>query len=454
MIRFEIYSEDLEDKDLVSRFWALSEDKKKHLHNLKDLLPYKHISNSNNLVRYINSISSAWDELQICQECGSARQIRGRSEVRLKLKPTNIICRPCQKAKNRALQLKWEAEAEAIRLQRDAEDAKLTEALENRLQINLSKSIFYSDVPDDIALILLALDRAITPRLFAGSFAAHECKNLAPEGAMHFIKRLFDSGVITDNSSKAYRHAYKLKDENLSFSMEMASYRLVSDKSIFNDEEAFNAFHCRDFSYRVGLRNLWLDYAVSDCMAYLYRRCQLYNLTISNEDEHPVRSLLRSSLEIYSISQLWCVIWKVVEAVAALSTRTYYNKEKAAATIHGKIMRHIEDVKKSGAIIKQWGRLNDQPSGTLGEVFNQYFKVDENTSGSQAIRIFSTPVQCNYFDTDVEIIEERAEKLMRMAIGHGIEAGVMLVFSSAIRNGMEPCEALDYIFTCYPQLSY
>ena len=71
------------------------------------------------------------------------------------------------------------------------------------------------------------------------------------------------------------------------------------------------------------------------------------------------------------------------------------------------------------------------------------------------MKIFSAPIEndCIEFDIDVDIFEDRAIQLMRMAIGHGLEAGVMLVFSKAIRSGMNISEALDFTFESYPQLN-
>lgn len=436
-----MHSDDPDDRDLVSRFWALRDDGT-YLHTVKSLLPFKHIVSCQRLTKHINHVSSAWDENQICKECGGAGEVRGRSKVKLTVDSVYITCKSCE-----------EDMAKALKLEREAEDAKLNERLDFRLQRNLAKTTIYSDIPNDIALILIALDRALNPRLLTDSFTARECVNFVPGDPIEFIRKLFKSEVIVDIPSEAHRHAYIFEDDHFSFYMNQTAYRLVRDQSIPNMEEAFNTLLFRGFSNRAELHSLWLDYAVSDCMAYLYGQCQLHNLKILDLDDDSVRSVLRTNLELYSISQMWCVIWKVVRDTAALSMRSYYTKEKAAATIPGKIMRHLEDVKKNGAIIKQWNRPDEQPSGTLGEVFNQYFEVDENTDGIQAMRIFSTPVKCDYFDTDVDIIKERAEKLMRMAIGNGLEAGVILVFSSAIRNGMDPSEALDYTFTSYPQLS-
>lgn len=78
---------------------------------------------------------------------------------------------------------------------------------------------------------------------------------------------------------------------------------------------------------------LWLDYAVSDCMAYLFSECSLHGLETDAEDDIKIKSILRTALETWSIAQLWSVIWKVVRDAASLSTRVYYSKAKAAATL-------------------------------------------------------------------------------------------------------------------------
>ena len=60
-IKYEIYSDREEDKDLVKRYWA-KDAEGGFKERVKDLLPFGEIKTSRQLLLYINEISKAWDE--------------------------------------------------------------------------------------------------------------------------------------------------------------------------------------------------------------------------------------------------------------------------------------------------------------------------------------------------------------------------------------------------------
>lgn len=443
MIEFEVYSEKPDDKAIVARYWAMGEDGK-FVEQVTDLLPYDNIGNSQQLIKYINEISSAWDKNQTCPKCEGYNPVRARSGVKTKFEVMRSICKLCQEIE----------EFERNRL-KDAEEAELRKRLDGVTERNLATKIDFAAIPDDVALILIALNRAINPRLLADTFKRDECRGLAPAHSDKFIQQLWNAGVILDLPKNAALGAYFLKDGQVWHYNNKVAYFLVPDKSSDGGEAAFNALTMRGYNSFPALRQLWLNYALADCMAYLYDQCEIHRLGISNEDDAEIGSTLRTALEIYSVAQLWSVIWKIVRDAASLSSREYYNQAKAAATIPGKIKRHLEKAVKSNATIKNWTRPVDQPAGTLGDVLYEFFGIDEDTPGSTVMSMFSEPIteEGEFSDPPAEVIEEQVCTLMRRAIAHNLESAAIVFFAECIRDGANIKAALDSVFSAYPVLT-
>ncbi|WP_200384863.1 hypothetical protein [Rhodocyclus tenuis] len=443
-IEFEVYSDSLADRDIVARYWALTADGK-FAENVTDLLPYADIKNSQRLVKYIQEISSAWDTEQACLKCGKFASIRSRNEFRLRPITAAVVCGACRK--NKQLEEKRAAEEDAT---------KLRERLVIIAAENQKATIDYSTIDDDIALILIALEKATSPRLLSGTFRRDECRLLAPQNCDSFIQRLSAAKVILDCPAKSAPDAYYLKEGSVLCRESKVAYFLLPDRCKGKNEDAFEIIASREFRDHGALRRLWLDYAVSDCMAYLRTQSNLHALETTNEAEAEICSLLRTALHTYSVAQLWFILWKVVRDASSLSTRIYYNSARAAATIPGKIKMALEKVKKGQIAIKSWSRPDYQPAGTLGDVLCERFGIDEKTAGREVMSLFPLKETNDgglIEGVSVEKLEEMVCFLMHRAIAYNYELDVILHFANRIRNRDTVEQALDSIFTTYPQLA-
>ena len=377
MIKYQVHSGSSTDEALVARYWA-KDDNGKFIEPISGLIPYGSLKNSQQLVKFINEVSSAWDTSRICPNCHAHILLRSRIEVKSPLEQNHCICNACKD--NEEIKFKV------------AEKEKFDELARQLIAVterNLAATIEYEQIPVDVVLILIALDRVINPRLITGSFMLSECQGLVPTDSDLFVQRLWVAGVILDLPTKALPQAYVLKEEQLHHYRHKVAYFLVPDEQLGKDETSFSLLADRNFSGCSELRQLWLDYGVCDCLAYLFNQCALHNLETLPEDDAEIKSILRTALQVHSVAQIWSVIWKVVQEAASLSTRQYYNKAKAAATIAGKISRQIERVVKSDAPIKVWRRPTDQPAGALGDVFYEYFGIDEGTTGIEVLSVFA-----------------------------------------------------------------
>lgn len=444
MIEYQVHSGSSIDEALIARYWA-TDDNGKFIEPVNSLIPYGSLKNSQQLVKFINEISSAWDTGQICPNCQGHNLLSSRAEVMSQLGQTYCICNTCK-------------DKEAIEL-KIAEKEKSDELAKQLIAVfdrNLAATIEYEQIPVDIVLILIALDRVLNPRLITGSFMRSECQGLVPTDSDLFVQRLWEAGVILDLPNKALPQAYVLKEEGLHHYRHKVAYFLVPDEQLGKDEAAFGFLADRDFSGCSELRQLWLDYAVCDCLAYLFDQCALHNLEALPEDHAEIKSVLRTALQVHSVAQIWSVIWKVVREAASLSTRVYYNKAKAAATIPGKIKRQIERVVKSDAPMNSWRRSADQPAGALGDVFYEYFGFDESTTGIEVMSALADQEgegEHVVVDPPIDLIEEQVCTLMRRAIAHNLEAEVILFFAARIRDGDDVQQALNTVFAAYPRFN-
>ncbi|NLY27107.1 MAG: hypothetical protein GX049_06085 [Alcaligenaceae bacterium] len=433
MIKFEILTDDPADQELVARYWAMDEDGK-FIENVSDLLPYKGISSSYHLLSHIQKVSIARDHRIVCSRCSEYFEARSRADYQTRTRFSTGVCDACREQEN----LK---QMEEQRILSDKLSARLKE-IEDR---NTQRVIDYETIPDDIALILIALNSAINPRLLTGLFSRDQCQGLAPCFTSALVTKLWKAGVIADLPSKALPGAYFLRDDEVWHTNTKVSYFLLPDHELGKTEAALDSLRNRAYTQFSRIRQLWLDYAVSECMQYLYDQCSLHRLQTSDESDEQAQSVLRTSLETYSIAQLWSVIWKVVRDAASLSAREYYNKEKAASTIHGKIKRYLERAAREGLAVKSWDRPGEQPAGTLGDVFYEFFGLYEYTPGREAMEILADQ---NLDEDEVgppsEVVAA-ARIMMQRAIEQGCEATILLSFAERIRQGEDVQAALEAV---------
>lgn len=435
MIKFEILSDDPADEVLVARYWAMDADGK-FVENVSDLLPYNGISSNYHLLSYIQQVSIARDKRLICSKCSEYFVLRSRADYQTRARFAASVCDVCTE-QEKAKQME---EQKALS---DELSARLAE-IEDR---NSQLLIEYEKIPDDAALILIALNDAVNPRLLTGFFRRDQCHGLAPCFTSSLITTLWKAGVIADLPSKALPDAYLLRDEEVWHYRTKVSYFLLPDHVLGKTEAALDSLRTRAYTQFSLIRELWLDYALSECMLYLYDQCSLHRLKMGDESDDQVKSVLRTSLETYAVSQLWSVIWKVVRDAASLSTREYYNNVKAAATIPGKIKRYLERAVREGLSVKSWDRPVDQPAGTLGDVFYEYFGLDEDTPGLEVMAVLADGSldEEELMEPSAEVIAA-ARMVMQKAVRHGCEAFALLLFSEHIRQGDSVKAALEAVY--------
>lgn len=328
---------------------------------------------------------------------------------------------------------------------------KEAKIIEKRLQEvgkrNRNRSIDYSTIPDDIAILLLALDRTLGGQAFERTFFRTDCGSIAPTDSNTFISKLWDADVIADDPAKAQKGGYFLKGDELWHYNNKIAYFVLPDEKCEKPADVMMLLNGRQFTDAGLLRDLWLTYATTDCMAYLYSMMNEHQLELDDEKNAEILAAIRTTLRKHSVSEIWSVIWKIVKDAASLAQRQYYNRAKAAATIPGKFSRHLEGIVKGERKFGNWERPHDQPAGTIGQVFYELFGIDEQTRGTDLDTLLP----------DAEQVESQLQINMTHELRTGVDhilarvqrtkqgPDMMAAFAEVIADGMPFEDAIAYI---------
>ncbi|MBC3270214.1 hypothetical protein HU765_09775 [Pseudomonas sp. SWRI81] len=432
-IRLELLTEDPKEIELIQRYWAINESGQ-FLEKVNALSEVLQLPQGVTLAAFIRQRCRAFDENQMCPECDEWVEIRNRSQAWKSPLRSTTLCTRCQEERDALAR-----EAEKTKA------ARLEVFLAEHHRKQASRVVDYAAVADAQVLLLLALDRAVTPRLTEAGFTLADCRGLAPRYRDDFLKTLKDAGLLLEDPSKAKPGTYYWEGDEVWQVSAQVAYLLMPGTTAADGDEVIRALSERSYTDADGIFSLWLDYAIADVMCYLGDYCKWYGHELAEQEWDEVKSTLRAALQTYSISQLWFVAWKVVKDAASLASHPYYNRVKAAATIPGKIRRYLEKVKRESLELRSWSRPELQPAGTLGMLFGELFGIDEHTSGvSAAARIAHVTGRACASGVDAELCAPIRE-LMVNALALDAEASVMLRFAELIRAGYDVGFAVEEI---------
>jgi len=422
-VKLEFLTTDPEAMQLAVRYWAMSESGD-FLEKVIDLVPFRHITNSGALAAHVRELCTAYDENLRCPHCDEGLEVKSRSCAKKYPQKSYRPCGDCQKL-----------QAEREQAQKAEAAARLETHLAAYINQLPSHPIDYAHLSDDLALLTVALDFAISPRLGAEAFTVSDCQALAPMDLRLFIDKLRAAAVLREDPRRATPGTYFMQDDVLTVRTHYVAYALTPDIHFGLDDEARSILLTREFCDSAALFSLWLDFATADSMRYLLDQCKAFDHELDDRQLKEIRSSLRGALETHSISQIWFVIWKNIKDAAALAKLVYYSDERAAATIPGKIRRTLEKVEKEKTVISKWKRPDQQPSGTLGMLFNELFGIDEDTPGSQVLaQLIAAQPQSEETDA-VAPDPEPVRRLLYEALMNDSGPEMLTHFAELIREG-------------------
>ncbi|WP_256672380.1 hypothetical protein [Pseudomonas sp. ANT_J12] len=215
-IKLQMLTEDPQEIELIERYWAVDE-LGRYLEKVSDLGGLIEMAQGVSLASFIRQRCNAFDENQVCPKCAELIEIRYRSEAKKVPPRSPKLGTLCQKDQG------------AVAL--DAEKTKAAE-LERQLaeyaRKQSARTVDYSEIPDNQVLLLLALDRAITPRLTNGGFTIGDCRGLAPRYVGDFVLQLREAGLVLDDPGKARPGTYYWEGDEIWMLREQVVYCLAS----------------------------------------------------------------------------------------------------------------------------------------------------------------------------------------------------------------------------------
>ncbi|WP_022961462.1 hypothetical protein [Halopseudomonas pelagia] len=429
-VRLEFLTQDPQEIELAKRYWAM-DGEGAYIEKVSDLVPFRKLIQSSFVSSHVRQWCLAYDENQRCCLCSGAVLVTKRHEPR---KAFQLSSRPCAACTESIKQ-------DELRM-RQAEEAELQCMLEKRSHEMASRTISYESLPDDVCVLLLAIDVLIGSRLANGTFKETECDALAPYGSGCFFRRLREDKILLDSPCTSRPGTYFLEAGELMIRRNQAEFFLVADEKFGRSEKAIRTIAEREFTNANALFELWLDYAENDVVRYLLDQCETYRLILESEDLEKIRGVVRQGLHTYSVSQLWFVVWVVVRAAASYANHRFSNRTKAAATIPRKIREQIETVAHENGISRSWNRPDGHLAGSLGKAFSNLFEIDEKTDGRQVFQRLALLNPQSGIERDDEL-ESLAASFMERALHDQNAGAAMARFAEAIHAGCDTKAALE-----------
>ena len=280
-VRLEFLTQDPDERALATRYWATDEEGV-FLERVADLVPFREIIQSGQIAKKVREYCDAFDENQTCNICDGPVRINGRADVKKVPQNSSLPCASCTDEQNRK-----RAELEAQEL------VKVNRRLANMVERNASATLDYSGLPDNVVLILLAINAVVAPRLADGTFGVGDCEDLAPWDAGSFTRQLHREGYLLEDPRVVKPGTYYLKNGGLWHKTYQLELFLPPDTTLGRGIGALDLLgeHC--FSDPESLINLWLDYSVGDVLRYLFDQCNIYNHDLDDEAIDKIKSTVR-----------------------------------------------------------------------------------------------------------------------------------------------------------------
>ncbi|MBA1187704.1 hypothetical protein G7Z99_01420 [Pseudomonas entomophila] len=435
-VRLEVQTTDPEQIALAKRYWAMDEEGL-FLERVRDLLPFREVTQAGSLAAYLRTFCEAYDENQVCPRCDGPVRIKGRSEARRMHQVARTACHDCQAQEQRA------------RLEREAKErAALTQKLAPYIEHLQTHTLCYAELPDDAVLVLQAIRALIGPRLSQGTFSRADCSELTALGADDFIDRLCEQGVLLDDPA-VMPNAYFLKEDQVWVRKHQARYRLSPDADLGRSEQALDVLMDRTPCDTQALTRLWLDYATQDVLRYLRGQCDIHSLVPEPEAVDKLVGTIRQALHTYSVAQVWAMSWKIVRDAAALASRSYYNHAKAAATLPGKLRKQLELAEPSQTLRNDWSRPEPHIAGALGMVFLARFDIDEYSTGDQVLALFAHLGQRGKPEARLDTL---ATRFVTASLARATVPAALKAFADCIQAGLDVEQALTQVMQQCPEV--
>jgi hypothetical protein len=309
MIDLEFLTTDPDEIELCRRYWQLNDDG-----TFKDtkqaILPFGNMKHARELDLFIFASVVARDTRRACPTCAMPKLVNRETAVSA-IEPIE----PCPECEGR----------------RNAHF--FTNRSRRAAQAGMMGSGSGTRFPGATMATLAALTRAVDREKLRTGFSALDCQQLAPTHLAHFLSKLHATDVLEVVTPlvaapvEAVPVLYRVKNA------QAYEQDLVEFECLLKTEGSFD---------RDGLWELWSDYAIAECVAYVCSQSSVFGLPADPEDE-ALCSVLRIATATYSIAEV-CAISQLAVRRAASLVRPDYSRKNAAETIPNDIARQCQAV--------------------------------------------------------------------------------------------------------------
>lgn len=417
--------------ELLNAYWE-RQPNGKMAYTLKDLCTATGTRNASALADWLAEYGYAVDLDAICPHCTGPHVQRQRGVPVLDGTPC-----PCCMAAKQAVHDR-ERERRLVRIRNNAAVATCA----------------YGQISDRAAVWLMALNRLLADEGFAARFTGRSLAPLAPGQVLRYtaLRDLLAASVIVERFEGEAKEYALSGEHGLSYSMDTMRFAIAPDRQAGEAFPLAAWLRDRPFRDRDALYELWREGATQDVMAYLLQQMDLHQVALSADEWTECEGIVFAALDSFSVAELWFMVWKVPRDAAALASRPYYNREKASATIPGKLRRAIAAANDGSAQRREWTRHQDLPACVLAEVFLDRFGIADTTRGPQAYDRLceATTPAAPAPDADWTAqasAEQRlqATEIMRQALAKDVATEVFCAMAMMQAEGRPYGDALDFV---------
>jgi hypothetical protein len=350
MIDLEILTTKPDVKEMCERYWKLGRNGM-FVESVNALVPWGAIRKTVLLEFVVVKSSIARDLRRRCPICGMPETLISQKHFLEPVTP-RPPCDNCQYLQKRS-----------------ANSHKSTDTPKSGDQGSPTVFTF----PIGALVALEALSHLLGPKLRTG-FSIQDCASFAPAHINRFLENLCAVNVIMKLPASA----------NAGSNGAAVVYYLTDDPTLEHDFAAFTRLPAERLIHDpAGLRELWLDYAVAECMQFVFDRSVLFGFN-PNPDDAELCSALRSAAVVCSIAEV-CGISQFAMHEAARLIAQGSTAIEAAASMPGNILQRFQQIKTGKRTPQPIARSVGQRLTELGRWFHRWFDKDEHTGGTPIV---------------------------------------------------------------------
>ncbi len=297
-----------------------------------------------------------------------------------------LDCDDCRERKNATA-------AAAAAAAKESAHKKLLQEIELHRKEFFEYDINYETLPFRIVFILDAMNRAMGGKLLAQDGTIPPLANLMPFWNHGPYRELYGGEAACPVSVDGKTDGFLLNSQGKMEWYPGETHYRMREHITGSLQDAISIIESRVASFCnpadiEPMVDLWSDVATQECLAYLSSQLDFNNLPWPSPDAVcTLEDVFRASVREYGPSKVWCAIWKCVKDVAALSVRAYYTREKAVATLPGKIQRYIGEARAGARQMKNYNRPEACPHSEMTLAFIDHFGFSDATSVIEAREI-------------------------------------------------------------------